>query len=274
MRRKIQARLRKSVRLAEHRHPDYAKLFHRLERECRVDRALTRVVVDTACNLKLRGLAARLLRDVAGNTSAFVPLLAECIAGRDAKLTGLREVIHFMGYGRGHLTRPEFEILQATLLTGTPQQQYWVVNELAFFDRRQVPRVLIRTLDHTTAPAYVRGWAAERLHLHVSQRAVHACLHAVGDPGAEVRLWAVFTLGQAASVRPVFRPEILPVLERMLADDEVVPGWWSVRREAQSNLVSLRGDLEEVRRFQAEIEEILKDPDASSEDKHWAGFNS
>jgi hypothetical protein len=48
---------------------------------------------------------------------------------------------------------------------------------------------------------------------------------------------------------------------------------WSVRREAQSYLARLGGEIEGKNRLQAEIQAILKDTNASTEDKHWAGFN-
>jgi hypothetical protein len=230
-------------------------------------------VRDVSSEPKLRGLAARLLRDIGGETAAFVPLLVEFIDAGDEKLRGLCEVILSMSYGWGRLTRPEFEILHQALRSGTPQQRYWVTNHIAFFDRRQVRPALIEVLDDATAPDYVRGWAAERLHKHISQTTVTACLRAIKDPSPEVRLWAVYTLGHAASMHPVFRDDVIPVLERMLSDDAVVQGWWSVRREAQSYMARLCGGADGESRLQAEIQTILKDPNASAEDKHWASFN-
>jgi uncharacterized protein (UPF0147 family) len=232
-----------------------------------------RVAGDFRCERKLRGLAARLLRDIQGDTAAFIPLLAEFIGAGDDKVPGLRQVILSMDYGWGRLTRPEFEILRGVLRGGTPEQRYWVVEQIAFFDRRQVRPALVEVLEDATAPAYVRGWAAERLHLHISQATVQACLRAAEDSSPAVRIWAVFTLGHAASLRPVYRGTVIPVLERVLADDAVVPGWWSVRREAQTHLARLRGGADGENRLQAEIQAILNDPTASTEEKHWAGFN-
>jgi len=257
VRSRIQSRLRTAVRKAGHRRPEFAELVSGLESiRVPIDGALLRIVSDVRSEPKMRGLAARLLRDIGGETAAFVPLLVEFIDAGDEKLPGLCEVILSMSYGWGHLARPEFEILHQALRSGTPQQRYWVVNHIACFDRRQVRPALIEVLEDATAPGYVRGWAAERLHQHIS----------------EVRLWAVYTLGHAA-MHPVFRDDVTPALERMLTDDVVVPGWWSVRREAQSYMARLCGGPDGESRLQAEIQAILKDPNASAEDKHWAGFN-
>jgi len=278
----MQARLRKAVHRAKHRNRGWARFVARIDRAgLSLDRALSGTVADCTCELKLRELAARLLRDVAGDTSAFVPLLTEFIAAGDAKNPELCSVIRSMNYGRGRLSRSEFEILHSTLRSGTSEQRYWVVNEIAFFtdrhDRRKVRHALIEVLEDRAAPAEVRGWAAERLHLHTSQETVRACIRAAEDPSPEVRLWAVYTLGCAASgcsvSHPLYRDVVTPVLERALADDGVVPGWWAVRREAQVWLRELHGSAEEEARLQAEIQEILSDPSASLEDQHWASFN-
>jgi len=206
---------------------------------------------------------------VGGDTCAFCPLLTEFIAGGDEKILKLRRVIQAMW---GRLTRAEFDILHAVLRGGTDQQWYWVVNEIAFFKGYGVRRALIEALADTTSPAFVRGWAAERLHMHISPKTVDACLRAIEDPSPEVRLWAVYTLGYAASERPVFRDTAIPVLERMLADTGVVPGSWAVRREAQTRLANLRGE-DDSNRLQAEIQGILKNPAASAEEERWASFN-
>jgi hypothetical protein len=272
----MQARLQKAVRNSQHGNPDCVRAVSRLGRVgLPVHRALSSIVANSNCELKLRGLAARLLRDIGRDTSAFVPLLAEFIAAGDSKLRELCEVIVSMGLGSGRLGRAEFDALHAVLRTGTPEQRYWVVDLIASFELCQVRHALIEVLHDATAPAYVRGWAVERLHRHVSLQTVRECIHASEDPSPEVRLWAAYTLGNAASTygvpHPVFRDAVMPVLERMLSDDGEVPGWWAVRREAQSCLASLRGGQEEDR-LQAEIEAILSDPSASVEEKHWAGF--
>ena len=91
------------------------------------------------------------------------------------------------------------------------------------------------------------------------------------DPYPEIRLWAVFTLGCSAQSLSRCRASVIQVLERKLTDDAVAPGWWSVSREAQAWLASLRGG-DEAERLQREIQVILHDDAASAENKFWAGF--
>jgi len=274
----MQARLQKAARRAEHKNPGFARFISRIERAgLPLDRALSNTVADSNCELKLRALAARLLRDVAGDTYAFIPLLTEFISAGDAVIPGLRSVIHSMTYGWGRVIRPEFETLHSVLRRGTPNQRYWVVNEMAFFTGyRRVRRALIHVLDDPEEDEKVRGWAAERLHMHISQETVRACIRAAEDPSPAVRLWAVYTLGVAAlgryadKPRPLYRDVATPVLERALADDVVVPGWWSVRREAQVYLPYIHKSVEERTSLQAEIRSVIDNPDASPEDKAWA----
>jgi uncharacterized protein (UPF0147 family) len=175
------------------------------------------------------------------------------------------------------LTRQEFDILHAVLRTGTPEQRHWVVDQIMFFEavgdnRSLVRRALIEVLDDRTIPAYVRGWAAERLQEHIASDTVAACIRATEDGDAEVRMWAASTLGVAASWQRGYRDAVIPVLERLLLDDGKVEAWWSVRRQAQASLTSLRGNPEEEARMQAEIQEILTDPAACAPEKRWADF--
>jgi hypothetical protein len=269
VRKRVEAKLRTAVRHSAHWNPDFARLVSQVERGgLPIDRVLSGVVSDSSHAVELRGLAARLLRDVGGDTCAFCPLLAEFIAAGDEKTLELRRVIQAMW---GRLARPEFEILQEVLRGGTDQQRYWVVNEISFCKGHRVRRALIEVLADTTSPAFVRGWAAERLNMHISQKTIEACLRAIEDASPDVRLWAVYTLGYAASERPVFRDTAIPVLERMLADTGVVLGWWPVRREAQARLANLRGE-DDLNRLQCDIQVILNDPAASGEEKRWASF--
>jgi hypothetical protein len=229
------------------------------------------IVADSKSALKLRQLAARLLRDVGSDASAFVPLLVEFIAAGDSKVKDLWYTIRWMGYKRHHLSSREFKILHSVLQTGTPEQRYWVADQIAFFRCGKARRALIEVLDDGNVPAYVRAWAAERLQVApITHETVSACLRAIKDPVPEIRLWCVSTLGVAAQYHPTFRAAVLPVIESMLSDDGEVPGWWPVRREASGWVASLRGRPEDEERLQGEIRAIRNDPGASKEDKFWA----
>ena len=81
----------------------------------------------------------------------------------------------------------------------------------------------------------VRGDAIEALTHHADDRRIPVLLEALHDPSAEVRFWAVFTLGQVAG------SDVIPELERLAAtDDEVVPHWWAVGREAKDAIAAIR----------------------------------
>jgi uncharacterized protein (UPF0147 family) len=215
-----------------------------------------------------------MLKDVAGDGAAFVPLLTERVSAGEAKAIELHHVIRSIRLRNEWLTLSEFETLYAILRTGSPEQRYFIVDQIAFFKGRQVRRTLIEVLEDPNVPDYVRAWAAERLNMHLSRETVAACIRALENRDAEVRLWAVSTLGSAAEDRPSCRVQVLPILERMLADDAVVPGWWAVRREAQGWLASLRRVPEEQARMQENVQAILLDPLASKEEKKWAARNN
>lgn len=246
-----------------------------------LERALSIAVGDSGRDLRVRLVAAGLLRDIGADMAPFSPLLQEFIESGDSGNRDLKTVVHSMTYGHGSVTEADLDVLLSVLHTGTALQRYWVVNEIAFFEGpricRRVRRALIGVLDEFAQPPEVRAWAAERLHLHISRETVRACLRALEDPEPEVRLWAAYTLGCAAAgwgdrPHPIYAQPVEPAMEKLLEDDGVVPGWWSVRREAQAHLATLRGEAK-VARLQAEIQAILSDPSASREDKLWADFN-
>src|SRR5690349_957392 len=78
VRKRIRAKLWKALQRSEHSYPGCARLVSRLRRGwLPVDRALMMAVADCNCDLKLRLLGARLLRDIGGDTTAFFLLLSE-----------------------------------------------------------------------------------------------------------------------------------------------------------------------------------------------------
>jgi HEAT repeat protein len=102
-----------------------------------------------------------------------------------------------------------------------------------------VKRLLRIHQDPTESPD-IRGQAAEALGPSVVARgkagrvrqndarslARDALLRGLDDPEPEVRFWSIFALAS---------PEnewLLPKLESMVGDRALVPGWWTVGREA------------------------------------------
>jgi HEAT repeat protein len=74
------------------------------------------------------------------------------------------------------------------------------------------------------------GHLADRLGEHEGD-VLAALLHALRDPSAEVRFWAAFSLGNLGDEAAI------PALERLAArDEESIPGWWSIRKEANDSI--------------------------------------
>ena len=99
---------------------------------------------------------------------------------------------------------------------------------------------LLRTLADSDEEADVRAHSAEALGHLANQLGEHepevlaALLHALRDGSAEVRFWAAFALGNLGD------DAAIPALERLAARDvESVPGWWSVRKEANDSIAQI-----------------------------------
>jgi HEAT repeat protein len=83
--------------------------------------------------------------------------------------------------------------------------------------------------------------AAEALQCSHEPRAIGPLIEALRDASAEVRFWAAFALGELGGLGTPGVSEAVPELERLAAtDQEVVPGWWSVSKEAADALDRLR----------------------------------
>jgi len=96
----------------------------------------------------------------------------------------------------------------------------------------------------------------------------HPLIAALSDTAVEVRFWAVWSLG-GQTIRESNSP-IVPALEKLLADDSVYEGWWSIRREALAVLGSLNPTATRYRQtLNEELERVGDDPDASVEDRRW-----
>ena len=84
--------------------------------------------------------------------------------------------------------------------------------------------------------AKVRGEAAESLGGCFASEAIPDLIAALKDQSPEVRFWSAYALGQVRAESAV------AALETMASsDDAVVPGWWSVAKEAA-------GAIEEIRK--------------------------
>ena len=78
-----------------------------------------------------------------------------------------------------------------------------------------------------------------------------------------MRFWAVFALGGIGQWRVEHGAEarLIEALKRMIPDNEVAPGWWSVGREALAMLGQL--DPNYGAKLDAETRRVLSDPSSS-----------
>jgi HEAT repeat protein len=101
----------------------------------------------------------------------------------------------------------------------------------------QAAESLLRTLRDLDEEVDVRAHAAEALG-HLADRlgehereVLGALLHALRDSSPEVRFWSAFALGNLGDEAAI------PALELLAArDEESVPGWWSIRKEANDSI--------------------------------------
>lgn len=142
---------------------------------------------------------------------------------------------------------------------------YEAAKELYAADDPRTVRSVIRTLRHgervlnRTAAAYalvgvrgaipalenvlqnrqehprVRGQAAESLHLSHRERSHRILLQNLQDPSKEVRFWCAYSLAEIGD------PDALPILRKLAkVDHRIVKGWWSVSREANWAIRTIR----------------------------------
>jgi len=112
---------------------------------------------------------------------------------------------------------------------------------LGFSGESAMASVLARRLSDLDELPAVRAHAAEGLgHLlqfePVLAESRSAIVASLTDPEPEVRFWCAFAAG-ALELQ-----ESRPTLERLLADDALLEGWWTVGQEAEWALRCLCGE--------------------------------
>ena len=269
MRQRVQAKLRKAIRRAEHRLPGLSRVIARREVDgVSLVEAVTRFAVDPAEKFSQRKLLALLIWDIRG-TQDISRAMLRSVAASDR--TDVKAEYLSLCSSRKNLLPAEFSLFREVLAGGSPREQMAAIDGVSFIDSRAVRRALIGILADDSAPLEVRDRATEMLHLQPSQETAEACAKALSSPHASIRFWAAYTLGQIPVFHKSLRKYAASALERVLDDPEVAPGWWSVGREARAMIAGLRDDPGEEDRLQAEVRRVLQDSTASPEDRDWAG---
>jgi hypothetical protein len=266
MRLRLQAKLRKAIRRAEYRHIGLRAAIARYERHGRsFSRELWRFVMDCNQNWWHRKTVSSLVWETRGAEHLRIAMTNFAVA--TSEVQPKTEYLRLSPYQR-QISSADLTLLRQIMQAGTPEDQITAIDELAFLSGGSVRRSLIGIMNDASAPLQVRERAVEMSHLQMCTDTVEACERLVEDPSPTIRFWVAYALGQDPKAGA--RTRAAAVLERLLNDAAVAPGWWSVRREAQASIVGLRDDPSEEAQLQREIGRISEDPNASAEDRRWA----
>jgi hypothetical protein len=267
MRLRVETKLRKAVRKAEHSVPGLQAAIARSERQgASLAEALVRLAVEPAERWELRKFVATLLWNTPATEDIWLSMV-QMLA--NTRATNVVAAYMSLWQVRNKIHPTELNLFRRVLASGSPEEQTAAVQRVAFIRCRPVRRVLIDILNDSAAPLEIRELATEMLHIHGNRETAEACAKALDNQDASIRFWAAYTLGEIPVFRNSLRELAVSILERALGDTGVTPGWWSVGREAQAAIANLRGDGEQER-LQAEIQSVLQDPNASAEDHRWA----
>ncbi len=83
----------------------------------------------------------------------------------------------------------------------------------------------------------VRGMAAETLAMCFAFEAIPDLIAALKDKSPAVRFWSVYALGFLRA-----EPALSELEHLASSDDALVPGWWSVAKEAVDSIAMIRSD--------------------------------
>jgi hypothetical protein len=268
MKLRIEAKVSKAIRVAEHHHRGLrAAVSRRVRSGLPLCVACREFVLDPKENLAHRMFLAKLLSGKLGRFTQSWRALVKGALDTDS-LRIKAEVLGFCS-NRTRIGRSELQLLWRVIAEGSLEEQIKGIDGLAFVHCRPVRRALIEILKNRSSSLDVRERAIEMLHLQPSQETVDTCTRFLSAPEATLRFWAAYTLGNSF-FRGGVRATAAAALETVLGDKEVAPGWWSVGREAEALLVRLRDDEAAHDRLQAEIRQIQADPHATPEERRWA----
>lgn len=268
MRRRIERKLAKAIRVAER---NYRGLHSRIRRYQRrgysISEACCRFVADRHEQRVLRRFVAEVLWSLPGSRPLRFAMIKAALASDDMKLK--TDYLSFCS-DRKHFAGADLQLFRQVLAGGTPEDQMTAIDGVAFTCCRPVRRALIDTMNDDRLPLDVRERAVEMLHCQPHHETVEACANALRSRPVTIRFWAAYTLGNLGLSGTALGEVAALALESVSGDPEIAPGWWSVGREAQALIPVLRGDSAEEERLQGEIRRILANPNAPPDDRRWA----
>lgn len=164
--------------------------------------------------------ARSLVKRLNGRSSIDVYEAAKEISERDDPRT-LSSVIRTLNHGKRVLNRTA-AAYALTLMHGG--RTAIVALEETLQNRQKHPRV--------------RSQAAESLHLSHRERSHKILLQNLQDPSKEVRFWCAYSLAEMGD------PDALAALRKLAkVDHRIVKGWWSVSREANWAIRTIRENV-------------------------------
>ncbi|MGA2596786.1 MAG: HEAT repeat domain-containing protein [Bryobacteraceae bacterium] len=269
MRKRVENRLRKAIRIASQAEPSFALRIKRLERTHRTfQESLVGTTEDRTAPVAERKMAAELLA-LAKCADPYRPLLDHFL---DCDGTTAWSLISAFPHRELRLSQNDEDRLERILWEDPDEQRRAATAQ--FFQYVETPprtKMLIGVLENRAETSLVRGRAAEALTCidnAYKTGAVDACIRCLDDPDPEARFWAVFALGQMVRFRPAFHSRAIAALQPMTSDAGQVPSYWPVGHEARAMLE----DFIPEQRVAGERERaaILADPNAPDDLRRWA----
>ena len=137
-------------------------------------------------------------------------------------------------YGRRYVRPLINELLHANDPKGREAAAY----ALSWMGDRRAVYPLLLAAKNQREVASIRGQALEAIGSISPRRRspVGRVLSLLDDPEVQLRFWACYALSQFED------PRAIPALHRLLSDETVCPGWWSVKGEAAWAIAVLEGD--------------------------------
>ena len=249
----VEFELRKAIREKTAEFPEFAAALKRFrKRGLSVVDALKVLLRETGARSGRSRVAAAEILSRSGAADVTRILLQQLrLARKRAEVFAIVSLL-----ARLHERRTFASVLKILASSDPDRRQaaaYWLRNT----NPQAIP-ALISVVVHPSRPARVRGEAAESLGCVGDPRAIPVLLFALEDESPELRVWAVFALGQLVKTDRVERG-----LQTALTARGIAPGWWSVGQEAKAMLT-------EHALLQNEIREVRSNPNASDEDRRWA----